>query len=69
MFSPFLELCILSGINYVVKNPKDVDTYVKWEFPFPKETPVVDKTHVVKVRIVLSTCKNKNTCNKILVYI
>ncbi len=52
MFSPFLELSILSGINYVVKNPKDVDTYVKWEFPFPKETPVVDKTHVVKVRIV-----------------
>jgi hypothetical protein len=23
---------------------------VRWEFPFPKETPVIDKTHVVKVR-------------------
>jgi len=44
----YLELSILGGINYVVKNPKDVDTYVKWEFPFPKETPVVDRTPVVK---------------------
>jgi len=43
-----LELSILNGINYVVKNPKDVDTYILWEFPFPKETPTTDKTAVVK---------------------
>ena len=44
-----LELSILSGINYVVKNPKDVDTYIKWEFPFPRDAPTIDKTIVVKV--------------------
>jgi len=43
-----LELNILNGINYVVKNPKDVDTYIKWEFPFPRETPTYDKTAVIK---------------------
>jgi len=43
-----LELTIMAGINYVVKNPKDVDTYVRWEFPFPRDAPVVDKTPVVK---------------------
>ena len=25
-----------------------MDTYVTWEFPFPKDVPVVDKTGVVK---------------------
>ena len=44
-----LELSIMSGINYVVKNPKDVDTYIKWEFPFPRDAPTIDKTIVVKV--------------------
>ena len=39
---------ILNGINYVVKNPKDVDTYVKWEFPYPRDAPTSDKTAVVK---------------------
>jgi len=43
-----LELNILNGINYVVKNPKDVDTYIKWEFPFPRDAPTYDKTDVVK---------------------
>ena len=43
-----LELSILNGINYVVKNPKEVDTYIKWEFPFPRDAPTVDKTSVVK---------------------
>lgn len=43
-----LELSIINGINYVVKNPKEVDTYIKWEFPFPRDTPTVDKTAVVK---------------------
>merc|ERR1719193_1058357 len=43
-----LELTVVSGINYVVKKPKDVDTYVRWEFPFPRDAPVIDKTPVVK---------------------
>ena len=43
-----LELSIINGINYVVKNPKDVDTYIRWEFPFPRDAPTVDKTAVVK---------------------
>ena len=43
-----LELNVLNGINYVVKNPKDVDTYIKWEFPFPRDAPVYDKTAVIK---------------------
>merc|ERR1712061_891061 len=43
-----LELSILNGINYVVNNPKEVDTYIKWEFPFPRDSPTVDKTAVVK---------------------
>jgi len=43
-----LELNILNGINYVVKNPQDVDTYIKWEFPFPRDAPTYDKTAVIK---------------------
>jgi len=43
-----LELSILNGINYVVKNPKEVDTYIKWEFPYPRDAPVSDKTAVIK---------------------
>lgn len=31
-----LELVILRGINYNAANPKDVDTYVKFTFPFPQ---------------------------------
>ena len=31
-----LELTIVRGVNYNVSNPKDVDTYVKWEFPWPQ---------------------------------
>lgn len=30
-----LELTVLRGISYNVANPKDVDTYVKFEFPYP----------------------------------
>eukprot|EP00092_Neocalanus_flemingeri_P009112 GFUD01009812.1.p1 GENE.GFUD01009812.1~~GFUD01009812.1.p1 ORF type:complete len:808 (-),score=274.71 GFUD01009812.1:294-2717(-) len=43
-----LEVNILNGINYVVKNPKDVDTYINWEFPFPRDAPSHDKTAVIK---------------------
>ncbi|CAH1645163.1 unnamed protein product [Spodoptera littoralis] len=41
-----LELKIVRGIAYNVA--KDIDTYVKFEFPFPQEAPVSDRTDVVK---------------------
>lgn len=31
-----VEIKILRGINYTVANPRDVDTYVKLEFPYPQ---------------------------------
>lgn len=31
-----LEIHIVRGINYSVTNPKDVDTYIKVEFPWPQ---------------------------------
>ncbi|KAI5639611.1 coiled-coil and C2 domain-containing protein 1-like [Phthorimaea operculella] len=31
-----LELTIVRGIAYNVPNPKDIDTYVKFEFPYPQ---------------------------------
>lgn len=31
-----LELTIVRGIAYNVPNPKEVDTYVKFEFPYPQ---------------------------------
>ncbi|CAG9769095.1 unnamed protein product [Ceutorhynchus assimilis] len=43
-----LELLIVRGINYRSDNPKDIDTYVKFEFPFPQETPYADKTSTVR---------------------
>ncbi|XP_077291007.1 lethal (2) giant discs 1 isoform X2 [Arctopsyche grandis] len=43
-----LELTIVRGISYTVANPKDIDTYVKFEFPYPQEEPIRDKTVLVK---------------------
>ncbi|CAH0556812.1 unnamed protein product [Brassicogethes aeneus] len=43
-----LELLIVRGINYSSENPKDIDTYVKFTFPFPQETPYYDLTATVK---------------------
>lgn len=31
-----LEINVIKGIGYHVANPKDVDTYVKVEFPYPQ---------------------------------
>lgn len=31
-----LELVIVRGINYRSTNPTEIDTYVKFEFPFPQ---------------------------------
>lgn len=43
-----LEVNIERGINYNVTNPKDVDTYVKFEFPWPQEDVTKGKTQCVK---------------------
>ncbi|KAJ8947481.1 hypothetical protein NQ318_009784 [Aromia moschata] len=43
-----MELAVLRGINYQSTNPKEIDTYVKFEFPFPQETPFTDRTSTVK---------------------
>ncbi|XP_028174470.1 coiled-coil and C2 domain-containing protein 1-like [Ostrinia furnacalis] len=43
-----LELTIVRGIAYNVPNPKEIDTYVKFEFPFPQDAPVSDRTALVK---------------------
>nr|XP_024215696.1 coiled-coil and C2 domain-containing protein 1-like isoform X2 [Halyomorpha halys] len=42
-----LQLSIINGINYNVPNPKEIDTYVRYEFPFPSEEPKRDKTSTV----------------------
>ncbi|KAE8737866.1 hypothetical protein FOCC_FOCC016661 [Frankliniella occidentalis] len=44
-----LELTIVQGINYNVSNPKDVDTYVRFELPWPSaEEPQKDRTNLIK---------------------
>ncbi|XP_065164524.1 coiled-coil and C2 domain-containing protein 1-like isoform X2 [Atheta coriaria] len=43
-----LELLIARGINYNCANPKDIDTYVKFEFPNPNDEIYRDKTATVK---------------------
>ncbi|XP_026324439.1 coiled-coil and C2 domain-containing protein 1-like isoform X2 [Hyposmocoma kahamanoa] len=43
-----LELTIVRGIAYNVSNPKDIDTYVKFEFPYPQDAPVSDRTPLIK---------------------
>ncbi|XP_039278872.1 coiled-coil and C2 domain-containing protein 1-like [Nilaparvata lugens] len=42
-----LQLTIVQGVNYCVPNPKEVDTYVRFEFPFPSDNPPKDKTVVI----------------------
>lgn len=43
-----VDLEIIRGINYNVPNPKEVDTYVKVEFPWPQEETYKNKTNVIK---------------------
>ncbi|XP_065569451.1 coiled-coil and C2 domain-containing protein 1-like [Artemia franciscana] len=43
-----MEFHIVRGINFMVPNPKEVDTYVKFDFPWPSENPVKNKTTVIK---------------------
>lgn len=43
-----MEINVIRGISYSVPNPKDVDTYVKIEFPYPQVSCVVsqEKKHI-----------------------
>ncbi|GAB0095479.1 C2 domain-containing protein [Sergentomyia squamirostris] len=43
-----VEITIVRGINYNVPNPKEVDTYVKLEFPYPQDDHTKSKTPLVK---------------------
>ncbi|CAF4897270.1 unnamed protein product [Pieris macdunnoughi] len=43
-----LELTIVRGIAYNVPNPREIDTYVKFEFPYPQDAPVSDRTALIK---------------------
>ncbi|KAI4465000.1 hypothetical protein MML48_3g00017140 [Holotrichia oblita] len=68
-----LELTIIRGINYNCSNPKDVDTYVRFEFPYPQEEPVKDKTSTVRdtnnpeynALFVLSIQRTARTCLRV----
>ncbi|KAF7383018.1 hypothetical protein HZH68_014867 [Vespula germanica] len=39
-----IEISIIRGINY----PRDADTYVMFEFPYPSDSPPADRTSTVK---------------------
>ncbi|XP_061396144.1 coiled-coil and C2 domain-containing protein 1-like [Musca vetustissima] len=43
-----LEIVVVRGLNYNVPNPKDVDTYVKVEFPLLNDETYKTKTPLVK---------------------
>lgn len=48
-----LELTIVRGINYNCTNPKDIDTYIKYEFPYPQVSSYKQMNFV---------CKHINYC-------
>ncbi|CAH1985151.1 unnamed protein product [Acanthoscelides obtectus] len=43
-----MEVTIHRGINYQTENPKEIDTYVTIEFPFPQDTPFTGRTATIK---------------------
>ncbi|XP_063914192.1 coiled-coil and C2 domain-containing protein 1-like isoform X1 [Zophobas morio] len=43
-----LELTIVRGISYTCSNPKEIDTYVKFDFPYPQDEPFSQRTTTVK---------------------
>ncbi|XP_055854833.1 coiled-coil and C2 domain-containing protein 1-like isoform X2 [Episyrphus balteatus] len=43
-----VEIMVVRGINYNVPNPKDVDTYVKIEFPYPQDDFFKAKSSLVR---------------------
>jgi len=43
-----LEITVVRGVAFNVPNPKEIDTYCRIEFPYPKDQPFKDKTATVK---------------------
>ncbi|XP_058461849.1 coiled-coil and C2 domain-containing protein 1-like isoform X2 [Malaya genurostris] len=43
-----VEVTVVRGISYNVPNPKEIDTYVKLEFPYPQDDPFKVKTALVR---------------------
>lgn len=43
-----LEINVIRGISYNVQNPKEIDTYVRVDFPYPQEAPFQTKTQLIK---------------------
>lgn len=46
-----LELTVVRGVDFKPPQgfePKDVDTYIKFEFPYPQEEPQKNHTHTIK---------------------
>ncbi|XP_053687957.1 coiled-coil and C2 domain-containing protein 1-like isoform X2 [Sabethes cyaneus] len=43
-----IEVLIVRGIAYNVPNPREIDTYVKLEFPYPQDDPTRGKTALVR---------------------
>ncbi|KAK9509935.1 hypothetical protein O3M35_004822 [Rhynocoris fuscipes] len=41
------ELSIIQGINYNVPNPREIDTYVRFDFPYPTDNHYIEKTPTV----------------------
>ncbi|KFB47346.1 AGAP010539-PA-like protein [Anopheles sinensis] len=68
-----VEIKVVRGINYNVPNPKDVDTYVKFEFPYPQEDPLKGRTNIVKdthspeynYQQTLEIQRNQRNCQRI----
>lgn len=43
-----VEVTVARGINYGVANPREVDTYVRMEWPWPQDDPFKAKTGLIK---------------------
>nr|CAI5855953.1 unnamed protein product [Callosobruchus analis] len=43
-----MEVTVHRGINYQTENPKEIDTYVTIEFPFPQDTPFTARTATIR---------------------
>ncbi|XP_063705916.1 coiled-coil and C2 domain-containing protein 1-like isoform X2 [Culicoides brevitarsis] len=68
-----MEIHVLRGINYSVSNPKDIDTYVKIEFPWPQDDPFKSKTAVIRdtdnpeynQKFYIELQRNSKSCTRI----
>ncbi|XP_055529927.1 coiled-coil and C2 domain-containing protein 1-like [Wyeomyia smithii] len=68
-----VEVTVVRGIAYNVPNPKEIDTYVKFEFPYPQDDPTRGKTGLVRDtdnpeynhRHSIEIHRNQRTCQRI----